>query len=277
MNFSPLPSFAAMHYLSSSPSSPLFPTFPLFPSNDDGIVYYFPPSEHASLSNPERAKNPFSLYPIDSFPQKFNFQRHCPPLTLDFSHGMVCFQASDSLDFFVDNPATGRCTIVPRHCEIFAAMAMGFYFEPISLNFKIFALGIFDGWYRPLLFCSVARKWRPIQMPEFIVPCTVKMDLLYPHCSEVQLWNGQVSVTHINGELKMKMWDLNEEKNWIQMIEVDLQSMRLKSSIENRSSTLEMMRPLLLFGDTIFISFLFEEEKKIIAFNVKTGSQRYPT
>ncbi|KAL4196447.1 hypothetical protein AMTRI_Chr04g246250 [Amborella trichopoda] len=246
-------------------------------------------------------------------PKKFNFQPHCRPVTLNFSHGMVCFQASDSLDFFVGNPATGRCTFLLRHGEIFGAMATGFYFDPISLNFKIFALGIFEGmycWYRPLLFCSVARKWRPIQIPDFIAPCTVKMvcigaifyiligdtlvafdveretreEISTPEninrlSSEVQLWNGQVSFTHINGELKLKMWVLHEEKNWIQMIEVDLQSMK---RIENRSSRLKMMRPLLLFGDTFFISLLFEEEKNIIAFNVKNGSERlirdgYPT
>ncbi|XP_020528754.1 uncharacterized protein LOC110008041 [Amborella trichopoda] len=215
-------------------------------------------------------------------PKKFNFQPHCRPVTLNFSHGMVCFQASDSLDFFVGNPATGRCTFLLRHGEIFGAMATGFYFDPISLNFKIFALGIFE----VKMVCIGAIFYILIgdTLVAFDVERETREEISTPEninrlSSEVQLWNGQVSFTHINGELKLKMWVLHEEKNWIQMIEVDLQSMK---RIENRSSRLKMMRPLLLFGDTFFISLLFEEEKNIIAFNVKNGSERlirdgYPT
>ncbi|ERM95406.1 hypothetical protein AMTR_s00008p00232370 [Amborella trichopoda] len=68
---------------------------------------------------------------------------------------------------------------------------------------------------------------------------------------------------------QLKMWILSEEKNRVQMIQLDLLSLRQSLGSEMAFSCMD---PLLLIGDMLFIRSRLSEEDKIIVYDVKDQS-----
>ncbi|KAL4190386.1 hypothetical protein AMTRI_Chr07g24530 [Amborella trichopoda] len=277
------PSFATTHSLSSSPVSTTFPLLVL-----QNLICYSPPSQPLSLS-----KRTFSLFASYSAPKHLNFIQK-PNL--------------DSFDLFVGNPATGKFVALPGPSKYFILLTAGFDFDPISRNFKMaFGYSSMDTAFQLgewFLFCSIARNWRPIQeipIHSLELLCdyyhrygkkmvcigntfyTIYHDVTWDQILtsdnadksnffQIQLWNGRVSVVQILEGLVLKIWVLSEENNWVQVMQLDLES-----NMKTLSSSLDIMhhhmRPVLLMGDTLFIRWMLNEEN-IIAYNVKSRTHQ---
>ncbi|KAL4196080.1 hypothetical protein AMTRI_Chr04g181550 [Amborella trichopoda] len=269
-----------------------------------------PNSRYSSQPQPFQS-HPNSSHFSFCHPQPFKSHPDHPPLSMASSHGMVCLKLYASSDqiFFVGNPATDKYIILPRLSEDFISIIgmMGFYFNPISQNFNIFVYGHSKNELKLFMFCSLVWKWRPIQnkWPKFstiYVRMVCTSNTLYALCNdsrmletfdlereiwdgistpgnedskchELRSWNDGISIALLISDWEeLKIWVLSGEKNWVQMIQLDLQSLRQSHSSEINCFC---MLPFLLVEDMFFIRSRRFEECKIIVYNVKDRSCRF--
>ncbi|KAL4190385.1 hypothetical protein AMTRI_Chr07g24520 [Amborella trichopoda] len=297
-------SFATTHSLSSSALSPTFPLLVL-----EHLISYIPPSQPLSLSNPTFSGHRTLIFQPKSDSSNLAcsqgmvcFQDFASPESFDL------FVGNPATGNFAALPAPSQYFIVltpgfdvdpiSRNFKIlaFGYPAMGISFQ--GVQWFLFC-SIASNW-RPIreisiqslvpyfdCRCRYGEKMVCIRNTFYTIchdgPKVVAFDveretwdqILTPENADqnnffqIQLWNGRVSVSQILEGFILKMWVLSEEKIWVQVIQLGLES--------SINSNLDMMyydmRPVLLMGDTLFIRWRLKEES-VVAYNVKNRTHR---
>ncbi|KAL4203490.1 hypothetical protein AMTRI_Chr01g128190 [Amborella trichopoda] len=226
------PSFATVHSFSPSP---IFLTFTLFVDNKSKRIFSLPPPPQS-----------FSLYPNDTRPQ---LRKHQPE--------------DVSVRDMTANPTTCKYTVVP------AAVNYS-YLGVFGLGYWSHKNGCHRRWS---LFSSLTRCWEIVEDPRLnsspnlmafdrntktwdsipppgglSYPCSrLEHRILICRCHlRVQIWGDRVCVFNISHDLELKMWVLNRDmRNW---------ELVLKAGLQNLKKFGCGLYPLILVGNTFFIS-----------------------